>query len=73
MISVRLDKDLENRLEKIAKETNRPKSFFIKESLREYLDDIADIFEAKERVSDPNREVISIKELKKELSLNVQN
>jgi len=71
MISVRLDKDLERRLEKIAKETNRPKSFFIKESLREYLDDIADIFEAKERISDPNREVIGIEELKKELSLNV--
>jgi predicted transcriptional regulator len=38
MLSVRLDKELKAKLEEIAKETNKPKSFFIKEALKEYLE-----------------------------------
>ena len=63
MISVRLDQKLEKELEEIAKITNRPKSFFIKEALKEYLEDIKDILEAKERISDPKRELITLDEL----------
>jgi metal-responsive CopG/Arc/MetJ family transcriptional regulator len=37
MLSIRLDKELENKLETIAKETKKPKSFFVKEALKEYL------------------------------------
>jgi len=37
MLSIRLDKELEKKLETIAKETKKPKSFFIKEALKEYL------------------------------------
>ena len=69
MISVRLDRELEQKLEKISKITKRSKSFFIKEALREYLEDINDILEAKERISDPKRELISIDELKRELDV----
>jgi len=69
MISVRLDSELENRLNAIAKLTNRSKSFFIKEALREYLEDIEDVLEAKERFSDPKREIITLEELKKELNV----
>ncbi|BBG65335.1 RelB/StbD replicon stabilization protein [Hydrogenimonas sp.] len=69
MISVRLDRDLEKELEEIAKITNRPKSFFIKEALKEYLEDIKDILEAKERISDPKRELITLDELKRELDV----
>jgi len=69
MISVRLDQKLEKELEEIAKITNRPKSFFIKEALKEYLEDIKDILEAKERISDPKREMITLDELKRELDV----
>jgi RHH-type rel operon transcriptional repressor/antitoxin RelB len=69
MISVRLDKQLETELEKVAKLTNRPKSFFVKEALREYLEDIKDLFEANERLSDPKRETVTLDTLKKELDL----
>ena len=69
MVSVRLDDELESKLNTIAKLTNRSKSFFIKEALREYLEDIEDILEAKERLSDPKRETISLEELKKELNV----
>jgi len=37
MLSIRLDKELEKKLEIISKETKKPKSFFIKEALKEYL------------------------------------
>ncbi len=69
MLSIRLDNDLKEELEKFSKLTNRPKSFFVKEALREYFDDIRDILEAKERISDPNRELLSLDELKRELDV----
>ncbi len=69
MISVRLDEELEKELEKLAKLTKRPKSFFVKEALREYLQDIKDLLEAKERLSDPKRELLTLDELKRELDV----
>jgi len=69
MISVRLDEELEKELEKLAKLTKRPKSFFVKEALREYLQDIKDVLEAKERLSDPKRELLTLDELKRELDV----
>ncbi|WP_187647154.1 type II toxin-antitoxin system RelB family antitoxin [Nitrosophilus labii] len=68
MISVRLDKELEKELEEIAKLTKRPKSFFIKEALKEYLQDIKDVLEAKKRVNEPQRELITLDELKREFN-----
>ncbi len=64
MISVRLDGNMEEQLNKLAKATNRSKSFFIKEALKDYLEDMKDILEAKERLSSPKRELIMVDELK---------
>ncbi|WP_084021942.1 ribbon-helix-helix protein, CopG family [Lebetimonas sp. JS032] len=36
MLSIRLDKELENKLETIVKQTKKSKSFFIREALKEY-------------------------------------
>ena len=69
MISVRLDENMEEELNRLAKQTKRPKSFFIKEALREYLDDIKDVLDAKERAQDPNREFLTLDEFKKELNV----
>ncbi len=69
MLTVRLDKDLEQKLEKISKLTKRPKSFFVKEALREYLEDLEDILDAKKRASDSTRELITLDELKRELDV----
>ncbi len=71
MISVRLDKEMEKELEALSKLTKRPKSFFVKEALREYLEDIKDLLIAQERMSAPDREVIDLQELKKELGLDL--
>ncbi len=69
MISVRLDKDTEEKLERLAKETKRPKSFFVKEALKEYLDDLIDYHEAMKRKKTPNRELITMEEVERALGL----
>ncbi len=69
MLSVRLDKKLEKELEELAKRTKRPKSFFVKEALKEYLQDVKDVLEAKERINDAHRELITLDELKRELDV----
>ncbi len=38
MLGVRLPKDLDNRLSALALQTKRPKSFYVKEALAQYLD-----------------------------------
>jgi len=49
-ISVRLGKELEDRLEKISKLTGRTKSYYIKEALEEKLDDLEDVYTAEKRL-----------------------
>jgi len=69
MLSVRLDKELEEELNRLAKLTKRSKSFFIKEALREYLEDVKDVLEAQNRVNNPKRELITLESLKRELDV----
>jgi len=40
MLSVRLSKEMEDRIALLAESTQRPKSFFVKEALSNYLDDM---------------------------------
>jgi len=47
----------------------RLKSFFVKEVLKEYLYDIYDVIEAKNRVNDKSREFILLEEMKKKLDV----
>jgi len=44
MLSVRLPADLEARLNFLAKETNRPKSFYAVEALRRHMEDMEDLY-----------------------------
>ncbi|MDM8564966.1 DUF6290 family protein [Candidatus Halobeggiatoa sp. HSG11] len=69
MLSVRLDKIMETKLDNLAKATKRPKSFFVKEALNNYMDDMQDYYEAQKRSQDKNRNLISIEELEKALDL----
>ncbi|WP_162147547.1 ribbon-helix-helix protein, CopG family [Lebetimonas sp. JH292] len=41
-LGIRLDKELENKLETIVKQTKKSKSFFIREALKEYLQKLED-------------------------------
>ena len=64
-----MDKDTQQKLDNLAITTKRPKSFFVKEALNGYLDDMADYLEAQKRTQDPSRNLISIEELEKALDV----
>lgn len=60
MIAVRLPQDIELRLDNLAKQTGRTKTFYVREAIQEYLDELEDIYLATSRV----------KSLKKTVSLD---
>ena len=68
-ISVRLPKDLAKRLDGVAKETERPRSFIIQKALESYIEDFADLQIALDRLHDQSDPVISGKDLRKSLGL----
>jgi len=68
-VSVRLPKDLAERLDGIAKETERPRSFIIQKALETYIEDYADLQIALDRLRNSRDEIISGKDLRKALGL----
>ena len=68
MLTLRLQKDLEKRLEKLAKKTGRTKSFYAREAILEYLDEQEDYQIAIARL-EKKRPAISIKEVERRLGL----
>ncbi len=52
MLTVRLPKELGDRLDKLARETDRPKSYYVREALNEYMDDLEDIYLAERALED---------------------
>ena len=68
-ISVRLPKTLVDRIDSIAKETERPRSYIIQKALQAYMEDYADLQIALDRLRDKTDPVISGKELRKSLGV----
>ncbi|TDQ53152.1 type II toxin-antitoxin system RelB family antitoxin [Actinorugispora endophytica] len=52
MLALRLPGDLEQRLEALAQETGRSKSFYAREAIVAYLDDLEDVYLAELRIED---------------------
>ena len=52
MLAVRLPVDIEKRLEALAKATGRTKTFYVREAILEYIDDLEDVFLAEKRLED---------------------
>jgi RHH-type rel operon transcriptional repressor/antitoxin RelB len=52
MIAVRLPKDIEERLTALARKTGRSKSYYVRQALLEYLDDLEDYYLAVERLEE---------------------
>jgi RHH-type rel operon transcriptional repressor/antitoxin RelB len=48
MLAVRLDAEMEQELDRLAKETGRTKTFYVKEALTNYLADIKDYYDAQD-------------------------
>ena len=52
MLAIRLPEEIEKRLDALAKETCRTKSFYVREAILEHLDDLEDIYIAEKRLAD---------------------
>jgi RHH-type rel operon transcriptional repressor/antitoxin RelB len=52
MLAIRLPEAIEKRLDALAKETGRTKSFYVREAILEHLDDLEDIYIAEKRLAD---------------------
>ena len=68
-ISVRLPPDLADQLDRIAKETERSKSFVIQKALEAYIEEYADLQIAWDRLHDLSDPLENAAELRKSLAL----
>jgi RHH-type rel operon transcriptional repressor/antitoxin RelB len=68
MLGVRLEPDLEARLERLARKTGRSKSYYAKEAIRQFLEDREDYLLGI-AVLERNEPTISLKELERRLGL----
>jgi len=70
MVAVRLSDDIEERLEKLAKKTGRTKSYYVRQAIIEYLEDLEDYYLAEERLkSFDESKTIPLEEITKQYDL----
>lgn len=53
MLSVRLPEDIEQRLAKLAADTGRTKTFYVKEAMQQYIDEMEERYIAIDRLEKP--------------------
>ena len=71
-ISIRLSKDVEERLNKLSRLTGRSKTYYITESIKQHLDEIEDLYLAEQRLINlrsGKSKVYSLKKVEEELGL----
>jgi RHH-type rel operon transcriptional repressor/antitoxin RelB len=51
MLAIRLPEDVEHRLEDLAKRTGRSKTFYARQAILEYLDDMEDLYLAEQQMT----------------------
>lgn len=69
MLSLRLDSELESRLAKLADQTGRTKTFYAKEAIQRYLDEMEETYLALSRLEKPGKR-LSMADVKRELGLD---
>ena len=72
MLAIRLPEEIEARLENLAKATGRTKTFYAREAILEYLEDMEDLYLAEQVLADiqaGRSKTYTLEEVKKELSL----
>ncbi len=52
MLAIRLPAEVESRLDALARATGRTKTFYAREAIVEYLDDLEDVYLAEQRLID---------------------
>ena len=69
MASLRLNKELEYRLEHLAETTGRTKTFYIRQLIEDHIDDLEDRYLAESRLEKPADRLTS-KKMRQELGLD---
>ncbi len=69
MASLRLDKELENRLDHLAAITGRTKTFYIRQLIEQHIDELEDRYIAEARLENPADHLTS-KEMRQDLGLD---
>ena len=72
MLAIRLPEDIELRLGALAKKTGRTKTFYAREAILEYLDDLEDLYLAEKRLTNIQRgktKTMKLDEVERELGL----
>ena len=70
MLAIRLPDDIEERLEKLAKKTGRTKSYYVRQAILEYLEDLEDYYLAEERLKAfDESKIIPLEEISKQYDL----
>ena len=68
MLAIRLSPDIEERLDQLSKKTGRTKTYYAREAIVEYLDDLEDYYLAVDRLKSPGRRW-TLEEVEQELGL----
>lgn len=68
MLAIRLDPEIEKRLEVLAKKTGRTKTFYARQAILEHLEDMEDYYLAIEALQHSDK-IYSREEVKRELGL----
>ena len=68
MLAIRLDAEIERRLENLAKLTGRTKTFYAREAILSHLEDLEDVYLATQRLETPAKSY-SAEDVKRELGL----
>ena len=68
-ISIRLPQKMKERLDSIARETERPRSYIIQKALEAYIEDYADLQIALDRLLDKTDNIVSSEDLRVSLGL----
>ena len=72
MLAVQLPPDIEARLDELARCTGQAKSFFIQKAILEHLDDLEDLYLAKQRLEDiraGHSRTLTLEEVERDLGL----
>lgn len=69
MASLRLDKEIETRLDHLAAVTGRTKSFYIRRLIEEHIDELEDRYIAEARLENPGAR-LSDEDMRRELGLD---
>jgi RHH-type transcriptional regulator, rel operon repressor / antitoxin RelB len=72
--SIRLEKELEARLDRLAKETGRTKAYYLREIISKGIEDMEDIYradQAYDRIQRGLDRTYSLEEVKRDLGLDI--